>query len=77
MCSAVPIGAGPGLFRSGAKLALELPMHVNMPPGAGSLMQRVDVLGDGQHIAMLPLKPHQRRCAALGFAALCQLRRRL
>src|SRR6478672_419834 len=36
-------------------------MHVNEPPAASSLMQRVDVLGDGQHIAMLPLKPRQRQ----------------
>ena len=51
----------------GAERALELPVHVNEPPGAGSLMQRVDVLGDGQYMAMLPLKPRQRqmRCIRL------------
>ena len=43
-------------------------MHVNEPPGAGNLMQRVDVLGDGQHIAMLPLKFCERQ---MGSIRLC------
>jgi hypothetical protein len=53
---------------SGAECALELAMHVNEPPGAGGLMQRVDVLGDGQDIAMLPLKHRQRQ---MGSIRLC------
>ena len=28
-------------------------------------MQRVDVLGDGQHITMLPLKPRQRQMGSI------------
>ena len=40
-------------------------MHMDEPARAGSLMQRVDVLGDGQHIAMLPLKPRQRHMRSI------------
>ena len=35
----------------------ELAMHMDEVRGAGGLVQSVDVLGDGQHIAMLALEP--------------------
>lgn len=53
-------------------------MHGNEVLCAGSLVQRIDVLGDGKNVAVLALEPGKGEMgAALGRAFLCQERRRL
>ena len=42
-------------------------MHVDEPARPGSLMQRVDVLSDSEHIAMLPLEPGKREMGGVGL----------
>jgi hypothetical protein len=41
-------------------------MHVNEGPRAGRFVQRVDVLGDGQHRAMLALEPGKGEMGGVG-----------
>jgi hypothetical protein len=41
-------------------------MHVNEVLSASRLVQRVDVLGDGQHSAMLALEPGKGEMGGVG-----------
>ena len=49
-----------------AQRALELAMHVNEVLRAGGFVQRVDVLGDGEHVAMLALEPGKGEMGCIG-----------
>ena len=44
----------------------KLAMHVNEVLCAGSLVQRIDVLGDGEHIAVLALEPGKGEMGGVG-----------
>src|SRR5262249_12602397 len=52
---------------SSAERALDLAVHVDEPARAGSLMQRVDVVSDSEHIAMLPSGPGKRKMGGVGL----------
>ena len=50
----------------GAQRALKLAMHVNEVLRAGCLVQRVDVLGDGENVAVLALEPGKGEMGGVG-----------
>src|SRR5262249_48964611 len=49
-----------------AQCPLKLAMHVDEVLCAGCLVQRVDVLGDGQHVTVLALEPGKSEMGCVG-----------
>ena len=49
-----------------AQRALKLAMHVNEVLRAGCLVQRFDVLGDGENVAVLALEPGKGEMGGVG-----------